>query len=101
MVLRYGPARPSPPGLTYDVTAGPLYGDNADPSLNVPSSNDMAQGSLGDCYLVSTLGSIADSSPTAIENMIIPNGVDPDGIEKLTVRFYLSERRGGIRRRTT
>ncbi len=84
------------PGLTYDVTAGPLYGDNANPSLNVPSSNDMAQGSLGDCYLVSTLGSIADSSPTAIENMIIPNGVDPDGIESWTVRFYYQNAAGAF-----
>ena len=38
---------------------------------------------LGDCYLISALGTLADSNPAAIQNMIINNG---DGT--YTVRFY-------------
>ena len=47
----------------------------------------MAQGDLGDCYFISALGAIADSSPAAIENMIIPNGVE-NGMASWTVCFY-------------
>jgi hypothetical protein len=38
---------------------------------------------LGDCYFISSLGTIADSNPAAIQNMFINNG---DGT--YTVRFY-------------
>ena len=38
---------------------------------------------MGDCYLISSLGAIADSSPAAIQNMFVDNG---DGT--WTVRFY-------------
>ena len=48
-----------------------------------PSHNNEDQGELGDCYLISSLGTIADSSPAAIQNMFIDNG---DGT--WTVRFY-------------
>ena len=48
-----------------------------------PSHRDEFQGQLGDCYLISALGSIADSDPAAIEDMFINNG---DGT--YTVRFY-------------
>ena len=37
--------------------------------------------------MIAALGAIADSSPAAIENMIIPNGVE-NGIASWTVRFY-------------
>jgi hypothetical protein len=47
----------------YCVVAGSLFGDNPNPALDVPSSADMAQGGLGDCYLIAALGAIADSSP--------------------------------------
>ena len=53
----------------------------------------MAQGGVGDCYFVAALGSIADSSPTAIENMIIPNGVE-NGMASYTVRFYFQNAAG-------
>ena len=74
-------------GATYSVVAGSLFGDNPNQALDVPSSADMYQGALGDCYLIAALGALADSSPTAIENMIIPNGVE-SGIAGYTVRFY-------------
>jgi hypothetical protein len=48
-----------------------------------PSHTDEYQGDLGDCYLISSLGTLADSNPAAIKNMIIDNG---DGT--FTVRFY-------------
>ena len=43
----------------------------------------MYQGELGDCYFISSLGTIAKASPAAIRNMFIDNG---DGT--WTVRFY-------------
>ena len=48
---------------SYSVVAGPLYGDNPNP-MQIPSSNDDEQGSLGDCYLIAALGAIADSFPS-------------------------------------
>ena len=77
------PSRPR----SYSAVAGSLYGDNPDPALDVPSSADMHQGGLGDCYFVAAMGALADSSPAAIESMIIPNGVE-NGIPNWTVRFY-------------
>ena len=89
MVLWHGPARRPcvAAGVTYNVVAGSLFGDNPNPALDVPSSADMEQGAVGDCYLIAALGALADSSPAAIENMIIPNGVE-NGIASWTVRFY-------------
>ena len=68
----------SPRAAAYSAVAGTLFGNS-----NTPSSNDDAQGCLGDCYLIAALGAIADSDPAAIENMIIPNGAGPDGIPML------------------
>ena len=48
-----------------------------------PTIQDEHQQDLGDCYLISSLGSIANASPSSIENMFIDNG---DGT--YTVRFY-------------
>ena len=62
--------------LIYTSTAGKLF-------PQTPSHLDEDQGGLGDCYLISALGTLADSNPTAIRNMIIDNG---DG--SYTVRFY-------------
>jgi hypothetical protein len=54
-----------------------------------PSHLDEDQGYLGDCYLISALGTIADSVPAAIQNMIVDNGVDAkSGLHTWTVRFY-------------
>ncbi|MEN6449556.1 MAG: C2 family cysteine protease [Thermoguttaceae bacterium] len=74
----YGTDLPTTGGYSYDTaTAGTLYGANG------ASHTDEKQGDLGDCYLISSLGSIADSSQAAIKNMLIDNG---DGT--YTVRFY-------------
>ena len=62
--------------LVYKSTAGSLF-------PRTPSHLDEYQGGLGDCYLISALGTLADSNPAAIENAIIDNG---DGT--YTVRFY-------------
>ena len=62
--------------MVYKSTAGSLF-------PHTPSHTDEYQGELGDCYLISALGTLADSNPAAIENMIINNG---DGT--YTVRFY-------------
>jgi hypothetical protein len=68
---------PSTGGYSYSAVSGPLF------SSSGPSHLDEYQGELGDCYLISSLGTIADTAPATIENMIIPNG---DGT--WTVRFY-------------
>ena len=62
--------------LVYTSTAGSLF-------PQAPSHADEYQGSLGDCYFISALGTLADSNPAAVENMFINNG---DGT--YTVRFY-------------
>ena len=72
--------------VSYSAVAGPLFGDNPNQSLDSPSSQDMRQGSVGDCYFIAALGALADSSPAAIENMFIDNG---DGT--WTVRFYYQD----------
>jgi hypothetical protein len=64
--------------LVYRSVAGSLF-------PHTPSHLDEDQGELGDCYLISALGTLADSNPAAVENMIINNG---DGT--YTVRFYTS-----------
>ncbi len=62
--------------FTYQQAAGPLFSNGA-------NMTDIAQGNVGDCYLIATLGSVAKSDPTAIQNMFVDNG---DGT--WTVRLY-------------
>lgn len=64
------------PSLVYKTVSGSLFS-------GTPSVANEQQGELGDCYFISSLGTIADSNPTAIQNMFINNG---DGT--YTVRFY-------------
>jgi hypothetical protein len=63
---------------SYATASGTLFG-------NTPSHLDEVQGLLGDCYLISSVGSIADRAPAAIQNMFIYNGDNT-----WTVRFYVN-----------
>jgi hypothetical protein len=67
---------PDSSSYVYKTVSGSLFSGN-------PSHLNEQQGMLGDCYFISTLGTIADSNPAAIQNMFINNG---DGT--YTVRFY-------------
>jgi hypothetical protein len=66
-----------PDTVVYRKAQGVLFGANG------PSPNDIAQGWLGDCYFMSSMGEIALQSPQTIQNMILDNG---DGTD--TVRFF-------------
>lgn len=67
---------PDSSSYVYKTVSGSLFS-------GMPSHLNEQQGMLGDCYFISTLGTIADSNPAAIQNMFINNG---DGT--YTVRFY-------------
>jgi hypothetical protein len=73
----YGTDVPEAETYTYSATSGTIWGATG------PLYTDQKQGALGDCYLISALGSLAYSSKAAIKNMFIVNG---DGT--WTVRFY-------------
>ncbi len=73
----YGADLPYTGGYRYATATGVLY------SSAGPTHYSEMQGYLGDCYLIATLGSIADRSQTAIKRMFIGNG---DGT--WTVRFF-------------
>ncbi len=55
-----------------------------------PSVNDIAQGKLGDCYLLSGLSAIVHASPQMIKDCMRDNG---DGT--VTVRFYKNSEEQG------
>ncbi len=63
-------------GLHYEFAKGRLFN-------GIPRISDMNQGSLGDCYFISSLGATALADWQAIAGMFIDNG---DGT--LTVQFY-------------
>ena len=71
-----GADHPGTPMGSYTLVSGTLL-------VNGPTHTDMYQGQLGDCYFISSLGSIADTSAAAIQNMFIDNGDNT-----WTVRFY-------------
>ena len=48
-----------------------------------PCANDLAQGGVGDCYLLATIAAIVDKDPEYIKNMMVDNG---NG--SVTVRLY-------------
>ncbi len=50
-----------------------------------PSMNDINQGYLGDCYLLSALAEVAKQDPSAIQSMITDNGNNTYG-----VRFFIN-----------
>jgi hypothetical protein len=71
-----GADHPAAGSYTYRTAAGALF-------VGGPGYADMRQGALGDCYLIASLGAIAQSTPAAIQNMFIDNGDNT-----WTVRFY-------------
>jgi Calpain family cysteine protease len=73
---------PEPTKRTDEVLYGTETGDTAE-----ITDEDIHQGRLGDCYLLSSIGEIARINPSVIENMIKDNG---DGT--YTVTFH--KRRG-------
>ena len=66
-----------PEKVVYEQAQGVLFGPDG------PNPHDIAQGWVGDCYFMSSLGETAQQSPQTIESMFIDNG---DGT--YTVRFY-------------
>ncbi|MGO1071642.1 C2 family cysteine protease [Lysobacter sp. CA199] len=56
---------PPPPPESRQFSAATLYGPSGH-----PSSSDIEQNSLGDCYFVSSLGSLAQQQPERLENAI-------------------------------
>ena len=61
---------------TYRAVSGSLFQNGISPE-------DINQGSVGDCYYVATLASIAQEKPSYIQNMFIDNGDNT-----YTVRFF-------------
>jgi Calpain family cysteine protease/Bacterial pre-peptidase C-terminal domain len=62
-------------GHTYQYAQGSLF-------QNGVSMNDVRQGDLGTCYLIVSLGTVAEEKPRYIQEMFIDNGDDT-----YTVRF--------------
>jgi hypothetical protein len=71
-----GGDRPQLDGSVYTYTQGSLF-------VNGASAADVTQGSLGDCYFLSTLAGMANDKPDTVRDMFSDNG---DGT--FTVRFF-------------
>ncbi len=67
----------------YSYATGYLNFANRPLFAGQPSYSDIAQGSVGDCYYVASVASLAQSDPDKVEQMIAPLG---DGT--FAVRFY-------------
>ena len=69
------PIAPSGTTWTYTPYTQPLFNDTGS-----PSPQDVVQGALGDCYLMSDLQQLARENPTFIKDHITPvsNPTDPD-----------------------
>lgn len=65
--------------IWYSNSNSPVFGASG------PSMNDINQGYLGDCYLLSTLAEVACKTPGVISSMITDNGNGTYG-----VRFYVN-----------
>ena len=63
--------------VSYSPSAKPLF------AASGPNMNDINQGYLGDCYLLSSLAEVAGQNSSLISSMITSNGNDTYG-----VRFY-------------
>jgi hypothetical protein len=65
--------------VSYSPCSSPLF------AASGPSMNDVNQGYLGDCYLLSGLAEVADQNPNLISSMFTANGNNTYG-----VRFYIN-----------
>ncbi len=65
--------------VSYSPVSAPLF------AAGGPSMNDINQGYLGDCYLLSSLAEVARQNPSIIQSMITDNGNNTYG-----VRFYIN-----------
>ncbi len=64
--------------VSYSSSSSPVF------AAGGPSMNDINQGYLGDCYLLSSLAEVAHQDPSMISSMITSNGNGTYG-----VRFYV------------
>jgi hypothetical protein len=64
--------------VSYSASTSPLFASSG------PSMNDVNQGYLGDCYLLSSLAEVAKQNPDIIHSMFTDNGNGTYG-----VRFYV------------
>jgi hypothetical protein len=69
----------SPFSVSYSASSSPLFASSG------PSKNDVNQGYLGDCYLLSSLAEVADKNSSLITSMFSSNGNNTYG-----VRFYVN-----------
>jgi hypothetical protein len=67
-----------PFSVTYSASSSPVFGGSG------PTMNDINQGYLGDCYLLSSLAEVAYLNSGVISSMITQNGNNTYG-----VRFYI------------
>jgi hypothetical protein len=65
--------------VSYSTSSKPLFGSSG------PSMNDVNQGYLGDCYLLSSLAEVACQNPGDITSMFTSNGNNTYG-----VKFYVN-----------
>jgi hypothetical protein len=65
--------------VSYSASPSPLFGASG------PSMNDINQGYLGDCYLLSSLAEVANQNSNIISSMFTSNGNGTYG-----VRFYVN-----------
>jgi hypothetical protein len=64
--------------VSYSAVANPVFGTAG------PTMNDINQGYLGDCFLLSSLAEVAKQDPSLIQSMITNNGDNTYG-----VRFFV------------
>ena len=80
-----------PEDYTYQPYANPLWNGS-------PSAADVAQGAIGDCYLMSAMGAVAAANPQAITKLFSPT---TPGASKYTVTLYVRDQNYKLVPKTT
>ena len=70
-----------PEDYTYQPYGNPLWNGS-------PSASDVAQGAIGDCYLMSAMGAVAAANPQAIMSLFSPQ---TPGAAQYTVTLYVRD----------